>query len=200
MDMTAAAEPQADQLTFDDFAGGERTFTIAEVRKSSSPEHKVDVILYEIERPWRPPKTMVRVLIKAWGKESDAYCGRRVTLFGDPKVIWAGKESGGVRIRALSGIDKQLKVKLKVSHGKLIDYTVDPLPAEAPVNGPLTVQDYMHDLDLDADAMKALSARVLGHEISGWNDLKPEEQQLIMSALADWMDTGVDPTIEQEEA
>jgi hypothetical protein len=55
------------------------------------------------------------------------YVGRRLTIFNDPTVKWAGQEVGGVRIAALSHINKPLTVALTVSRGKRAPFTVEPL-------------------------------------------------------------------------
>lgn len=198
MDLTESIQPSSDQIDAIEFLTGPRTVTITGIRAGSA-EQPVQLDLAEFDRPFRPSKTVRRILVAAWGADGNQYIGRRMTLFRDPKVVYGGIAVGGIRVSHLSHIDAQMSIVLAISRGKTGTFKIDPLPDEQPQDKPLTVQDCMHDLDLDADAMKALSARVLGHEISGWNDLKPEEQQLIMSALADWMDTGVDPTIEQEE-
>ena len=75
--MKITAEPRSDQWNAEDFTGGSRTFTVGRV-KTGAAEQKYDIELLEGEgRVWRPPVTMLRVLIKAWGDEAEAWNGRR---------------------------------------------------------------------------------------------------------------------------
>lgn len=128
MDMTETIAPKSDQMDYEDLIGSERTFTIAGVRKGPSADQPVQIDLEGFDRPWRPAKTVRRILVHAWGTDATKYVGKRVTLFGDPTVKWAGKPVGGIRVKALSGIDKSLTVNLTVTRGKREPFTVDPLP------------------------------------------------------------------------
>ena len=131
--MKITAEPRSDQWNTDDFVGGSRTFTIAGV-KPGKAEQKYDIDLAEGEgRVWRPPPTVVRLLIAAWGDESDAWIGRRVTLKLDDSVRFGPEVVGGIRISHLSHITKQLKVASTVKRGKKTPVIIDPLP-DAPVD------------------------------------------------------------------
>ena len=71
--MTATIEPRSDQLNADDLMTGPRTFTITDVT-AGNPEQPVNVHLAEYpERPWKPSKSMRRVLVAAWGPDTTAY-------------------------------------------------------------------------------------------------------------------------------
>lgn len=130
--MKITAEPRSDQWNADDFIGGPRTFTIAGV-KNGSAEQKYDISLVEGEgRVWRPPLTMLRVLMFAWGDEAADWEGRRVTLYVDPTVRFGAEVRGGIRISHLSHIDKQLKVPISPSRGKRAIFKVEPLKEAAP--------------------------------------------------------------------
>lgn len=133
--MKITAEPRSDQWNTDDFVGGSRTFTIAGV-KPGKAEQKYDIDLAEGEgRVWRPPPTVVRLLIAAWGDESDVWIGRRVTLKLDESVRFGPDAVGGIRISHLSHITKQLKVASTVKRGKKTPVIIDPLP-DAPTPTP----------------------------------------------------------------
>ncbi len=126
--MKITAEPRSDQWNADDFTGGPRTFTIAGVNTGAA-EQKYDIQLVEGEgRVWRPPLSMLRVLLNAWGDEASAWAGRRVTLYQDPNVRFGKETPGGIRISHLSHIGKTMKIPLTVSRGKRAMYTVEPLP------------------------------------------------------------------------
>ena len=134
MDLTDSIAPKSDQLNAEDLLSGPRTFTITEVRKGASAEQPVDVVLAEFPgRPFKPSKTVRRILVAAWGPEADAYTGRRMTLYRDPEVRFGGSEVGGIRVSHLSHIDKPLTVALTVTRGKRAAHKVMPLADLSPV-------------------------------------------------------------------
>lgn len=133
--MKITAEPRSDQWNADDFVGGPRVFTVAGV-KAGSAEQKYDIELVEGEgRVWRPPLTVLRILISAWGNEASAWVGQRVELFRDESIRFGNDAVGGIRIHALTGIDKPLTVALTATRGKRAKHTVQPL-TEAPRPAP----------------------------------------------------------------
>lgn len=150
MDITATTAPKSDQQNFDDYAAGPRTVTISEVRTGSS-EQPVELHLAEYPgRPYKPSKSMRRVLVAAWGSEAEAYVGRRMTLVGDPTVKFGGATVGGIKIAALSDIDKRLTISLTVTKGKRAPHTVEPLTA-APAPTPSPVATLLAEIKTAAD-------------------------------------------------
>ena len=87
-------------------------------------------------KAYRPSKSMRRVLVKLWGPKSADYAGRRLTIYNDPTVTWAGKAVGGIRISHASHIDKPVTMSLALAKGKLAPFTVQPLP-DAPAPPPI---------------------------------------------------------------
>jgi hypothetical protein len=158
MDLTESIVPKSDQMDYSDFIAGAKTVTIKEVRPGASSEQPVEIVLSEFDRPWRPAKSMRRVLVAAWGADSNNYIGRRVTLFGDPSVKWGGIAIGGIRISHVSHITKPLTIALTESKGKRKPFSVDPLPNEAPKPAE-PPKDWRALADLatgDTDALRAL--------------------------------------------
>ena len=128
MDLTQTTVPKSDQQNFDDYIAGPRIVTIAGV-KAGNDEQPVNIELVEYPgRPYKPSKSMRRVLVAAWGPEAASYAGRRMTLVGDPTVKFGGQTVGGIKIAALSHLDKRLTVSLTVTKGKRAPHTVEPLP------------------------------------------------------------------------
>jgi hypothetical protein len=154
MDLTNTIVPKSDQLNSDDLIAGPRTFTVTEVRVKSTTEQPVDIHLAESPgKPFRPSKTVLRVLITAWGKEGDDYVGRRMTLYRDDEVKWAGQEVGGIRVSALSHINKPIKLALTETRGKKKNHTVQPLPdAPAPAQAKAPTVDELIDAAQTADS------------------------------------------------
>lgn len=126
MDISGTIAPDSTQLDAVDLTSGPQTFTIERVSKGAA-DQPVNIHLAEFDRPWRPGLSMRRVLVALWGGETDAYIGRRVTLFCDPTVEFGGQAVGGIRVSHLSHIDGRKKVPLLVTRGRSAMYTVDPL-------------------------------------------------------------------------
>jgi hypothetical protein len=140
-DISDTLAPNSDQLDACDLVAGAQTFTIERVSKGNA-EQPVQIHFTEFPRPWRPGKSMRRVLVASWGPDAAAYVGRRVRLYCDPDVVFGGLAVGGTRIAALSHIDKPKKVPLLVSRGKSAVFVVQPLPdAPAPVQAAPTVDE-----------------------------------------------------------
>lgn len=134
MDISSSTTPRSDQQNFDDYVAGPKTLTIAEVRQGSA-EQPVEIHLVEFPgRPYKPSKSMRRVLVAAWGAEASVYAGRKIRLYGDPEVTFGRDKVGGIKIAALSHIDKPLSIALTVTRGKRAPFTVQPLPDTGPVD------------------------------------------------------------------
>lgn len=133
MDMTASIAPKSDQLDADDLLAGPVTVTITEVRKGPSPEQPFNFMLAEFERPWRPCKTVRKLIVAAWGPETTVYHGRRLTLVRDPNVTWAGEAVGGIRVSHMSHMKdgKPLRVSVQETSRTKTSIVVQPL-ADAP--------------------------------------------------------------------
>jgi hypothetical protein len=148
MELTETTQAKSDQQNYSDYIGVEKTVTVSEVRKGS-PEQPIEIHLVEYPgKPFKPSKTVRRLLVAAWGKDSDKYVGRRMTLYGDPTVKWAGQAVGGIRLRALSHLTKPVTLALAESRGHLKTHVVQPL-AEAPTRDWLAeLEQARGDVDL----------------------------------------------------
>lgn len=152
MDISDTTQPRSDQMNHDDVVFAPLTVTVSEVRRGSD-DQPVELHLAEYPgRPFKPSKTVRRVLIAAWGKEADAYVGRRLTLVSDPTVTWGGSAVGGIRVSQMSDLEKPLTIPLTISRGKRKNVTVTPLPAAAPT------RDWEAELELAGDDLDALEA------------------------------------------
>lgn len=134
MDLTQSILAKSDQLNADDLLSGPRTFTVKEVRRGDD-DQPVAIVLGEFppNRPFKPSKTVIRILAYVWGKETDDWPDTpRMTLYRDEKVKWAGQAIGGIRVSHMSHIDSPRKVALAESKGKKTLHTIQPLPDDAP--------------------------------------------------------------------
>lgn len=130
MDLTQSIEPNSEQVNAEDLLGGPRTITITGVEAGTKDQPVFIHTLEYPDRTYRPAKSMRRVLVSAWGQDSSTYIGRRITIFNDPHVKWAGQEVGGVRISHLSHISEPLTVALTVTRGKRAPFVVQPLATD----------------------------------------------------------------------
>lgn len=132
MDISDTIAPTSDQLDAVDLLSGPRTFTITKVSRGTA-EQPVQIHLAEFPRPWRPGKSMRRVLVAAWGPDASVYVGRKITLYCDPDVKFGGERVGGTRISHMSHLPKgkRISVPLLISRGKSTMWTVEPLTEPA---------------------------------------------------------------------
>ena len=146
MDLTESIAPKTDQQNFDDYLVGPRTVTISGVSRGSA-EQPVNVELVEYPgKPYKPNKSMRRVLVAAWGTDSSAYVGRRLMLVGNPDVSYGGKKVGGIEIAKMSHIAKALPLSLTETRGKKRSFTVGPLAVPAPARDWLAEAGKLSDL------------------------------------------------------
>lgn len=130
MDISDTILANSDQLNAEDLLTGPVTVTIENVSRGSK-EQPVNIRLKEFPgKTYRPSKGMRKVLVRAWGKDAKQYVGRRMTLFREPSVTYGGQAVGGIRIGALSHLDKPLETKVRTARTKYEPFTIQPLPTE----------------------------------------------------------------------
>ena len=131
-DMTAVIAPKSDQINADDLIAGDLTITITGVQVTPGTEQPVSMSFAGSGKVYRPCKSMSRVMVAAWGPDAKAYPGRSLTLYRDPKVKWGGMEVGGIRIRAMTHIDRDLTLMLSESKANRKPFRVSALTIAAP--------------------------------------------------------------------
>lgn len=164
MDVSRSIEPRSDQLNFDDLIAGPVVVSIIGV-KAGSTEQPVEIHTNEYQgRPYKPSKSMRRVLVYAWGAEADAWVGRSLGLYGDASVRFGGQEVGGIKIGHMSHIDKPLDIPLTASRGKRANHHVDPLQVAKPVDRVSAAISAFGSIGKTADDM----AQIVGKPVSDW--------------------------------
>lgn len=123
--------PKSDQLNADQLLGGSMTITVTDVRRGQSDDQPV-IVHYQGDdgRPYKPCKTMRKVIIFAWGDDGHAWIGRSMTLYSDPEVKFGGVKVGGVRISHMSHIEHDIAISLTSTKGKKQGYTVHKLEVQ----------------------------------------------------------------------
>lgn len=129
--------PKSDQINADDLITGPIVVTVIDVRQGEF-EQPVVLVIDGDRQPYKPCKTMRRLLVSLWGERASDWIGKQLELYADPNVKWGGVAVGGIRISAVSGIDQPHTVMLTVTRGKREAVTIKPLQTSAPK---LTIAD-----------------------------------------------------------
>ena len=124
--------PKSDQLNAEDLLSGPITITVTDVKQGTA-EQPIAILIDGGRQPYKPCKTMRKVLVYCWSDQAANWIGKRMTLYADPDVMWAGVKVGGIRISHLSGIESQVMLMLSETKGKRKPITVTPLLDVAPV-------------------------------------------------------------------
>lgn len=194
MDMTAVIVPKSDQLNADDLIAGPRTITIRDVVIKAG-EQPVS-IFYDGDdgKPYKPCKSMARVLVAAWGADAKQYIGRSLTLYRDPNVKWAGMAVGGIRISHMTHIKGKMVMALTETRGSRKPYEVKPLEMQqtdqrqAPAEGKKTagqrIEQAKAEIAACADRAALNAWRETNAQLLDWLQAnKPAAYDEIMAAI-----------------
>ena len=118
--------PKSDQLNADDLLAGPLTVEITSVSRGSA-DQPVVVGITGGHQPYKPCKSMRRVMIAVWGDNGADWVGKSLTLYCDPSVKFGGVKVGGIRISHMSGIAHPHSLMLTTTRSKRSEYTVQPL-------------------------------------------------------------------------
>lgn len=164
IDLRNTIAPKSDQLNADDMIAGPKTICVTKVSLCAEPEQPI-AINFEGDngKPYKPCKSMRRVLVTLWGADGSTYVGRSMTIYRDEKVKFGGAEVGGIRISHLSGLDKPVTVALTVTKSVRRPFQVKPLIVE-PQQPTTTLQQVLEAMAVaeidDLDDMKTMIRRL----------------------------------------
>jgi hypothetical protein len=123
--------PKSDQLNAEDFMSTNAMIRVLGVDVDPGRDQPVWIYNdYDQKRPYKPSKSMRKILVDAWGDDENAWVGRRLLLFRDPEVTFGGDKVGGIVISHMTHIKGDFKIKLQIKRGKQKEYTVKKLPDE----------------------------------------------------------------------
>lgn len=188
-DLSAVIVPKSDQINADDLIAGPRTITITEVRVSPGTEQPVS-IFFEGDggKPFRPCKSMTRLMVSVWGPDSAKYPGQSMTLYRDPTVKWAGMAVGGIRISHMTGLSSRMEIALTETKGKRKITVVEPLTAAHKVDEARAAADKIAaNIARAPDADKLaqyLGGANVAARIEGWRKDRPDLVAMIDAAAA----------------
>lgn len=180
-DLSQTIAPKSDQLNADDLIGGPRTIKVTRVSPMREPDQPI-AIFFEGDggKPYKPGKSMRRVLVRVWGVDGAAYAGRRMTLYRDDSVMFGGVAVGGIRISHMSDISESVTLPLTVTRASRKPFTVRPLPAErGPSGGKPAGEDTRTKLLRIAREKAALGSA----DLDGWLDRLSASQRAVVNEI-----------------
>jgi hypothetical protein len=127
IDISGTVAPKSDQLNADDLIAGPKTITVAAVKLVAEDQPVAIHFSGDDGKPYKPCKSMRRVLVRAWGSDGAKYVGRSMTLYLDESVRFGGAAVGGIRISHLSHIERPLTMALTVTRASKKAFTVAPM-------------------------------------------------------------------------
>lgn len=137
MDLADTIIPKSDQLNADDLIAGPMTIRISAVSRASTPEQPLSLAFDgDGGKPYKPCKSMRRVLIRCWGSDGTKWAGRSMSIYRDDRVRFGGAEVGGIRISHVSHIDGPIRLALTETKAKRVPYQVLPLVVASPLEAP----------------------------------------------------------------
>lgn len=154
--MLATIVPKSDQLNADDLMAGQtKTIKVTKVTIASGDQPVSLSFEGDGGKPYKPGKSMRRVLVHVWGADANAYIGRSMTLYRDDKVMFGGVNVGGIRISHMSDISGAITMALTATKASRKPFTVQPL-AVAKKAEPLPLEDAIFDISL-AETLESLA-------------------------------------------
>jgi hypothetical protein len=174
-DLTKTIEPKSDQLNADDLIIGPMTITVTAV-KLLSGEQPVSICYHgDNGKPYKPCKSMRRLLISVWGSDGNKYIGRSMTIFRDNSVTFGKDAVGGIRISHMSHIDHRVTIALTKSRGRREPYTVDPLPndgiSEVERGGNLAAIDGTESLRTFWESLSIAQKKQMEKNLEKWKEI-----------------------------
>jgi hypothetical protein len=125
-----SVEPKSDQLNADDLIAGPMVVKVVDVKKGT-PDQPVVIEIDGGRQPYKPCKSMRRVLISVWGDTPKNWIGKSMRLYCDSDVRFGGMKVGGIRISHMTGIKSRQELMLTVTRGKRAAHVIEPLEVAA---------------------------------------------------------------------
>lgn len=125
--LAKACEPKSDQLNADDLMFAPVDVTIVKV-KPGNKEQPIVIELANGVRPYKPCKTMIRLLRTHFGDNAQDWINQQLILFRDPEAEYGGVKMGGIRISHATGLTAPKTFIITIRRGWRREYTLLPMP------------------------------------------------------------------------
>jgi hypothetical protein len=192
IDLTKHIEADSDCLVAADLVGGPLTILVERVTESGkNDKKKIDIFYANSEKPFRPCKSMLRILCELW-KTTDAttFIGRGITLYREPDCMWKGEKTPGVRICGLSHIEKAVTVVANERRGKMATYQIEPIrpwPPAAPERQAQPTPEERLQRTLDGIARASIPALEAAEQAlkqrTESGEIQPDQAELIRASI-----------------
>ena len=174
--------PKSDQLNAEDLLSGPITVTVTDVKQGTA-EQPIAIIIDGERQPYKPCKTMRKMLVFCWSDQAANWIGKRLTLYADPDVKWAGVAVGGIRISHLSGIESQVMLMLSETKGKRKPIVVKLLPDEVQQSVPVNFTDIICESktseELDKIARTIVKSKPTPDDLAFWKSMVENARKLL---------------------
>lgn len=169
MDISKTIIPKSDQLNADDLIAGAKNICIRDIKAGADDAQPVSIYFYgDNNKPFKPCKSVRRILVQLWGADASKYIHRKLMLYRDDSVKWAGIEVGGIRVSHASHITEPTKVLTTVAKGSRRPITIDPLigkkltdmdgAKQAIKEGKYTIDAFICNFDLTDEQLNELKS------------------------------------------
>ena len=128
-DITETCKPKSDQLNADELLGGPITIKIRDQKVNATLDQPVSLYFDGDEgRPWKPNKSMRKILKAIWGGFASQYVGKSLTLYREATVSFGGAEVGGIQFSHAEGLEKPYTCSINARKGGYKkSFTIQPL-------------------------------------------------------------------------
>lgn len=188
-DLRSTIVPKSDQLNAEQLLGGDMTITVTDVRMGSEDQPVILHYTNDQGRPYKPCKTMRKLLIFAWGEDGRSWVGKSMTLYNDQAVRFGGMTVGGIRISHLSHIERDISVSLTATKGKKAQHTVLVLNV-------VTLDDVLQAIATATDRNGMSAAKEKAMQLTDENDV--QQAQAAYSARMKELRGSATPAATQE--
>jgi len=127
--LAAATAPKSDQLNADDLILANKIIRINKVLVNLQLEsHKIWIHFDGDQgKPWKPSKSMARVLGEILGGDFDAWIGQHIELFRNKEITFGKEKCGGIQIAAMSALNNPVTVMVTTKRSVKSKITIQPL-------------------------------------------------------------------------
>lgn len=157
--------PKSDQLNADQLLDGDMTITVTDVRMGNDEQPVILHYKDDQGRPFKPGKTMRKLLIFAWGEDGREWIGKSMTLYNDHAVKFGGMVVGGIRISHLSNIEREISLSLNSTKGKKATHTILPLTV-------VTLDDVLKAIKAATGRNAMNAAKVMAMKLTSESDVQ----------------------------
>ena len=184
MAWSETTKAKSDQLNADDLISESVTIKVTGV-KVNMGDAQSGIISYEGDngKPFKPCKSMRRVIEMKWGSDEKQFIGKSMTLVRDATVKWAGEEVGGIRISHMTDMKEDDRFMLTFSRNSKRSYKVDHLIVKDEKPKFISVDQVSIVQELVADAGMELQEFCEKIKVSSLSEIPESALQNILNKL-----------------